>query len=172
MHPLWVICQELQPADLDSSSWVQLLKMPSTHISVAALLALVPFTLAAPATTSASTTPDSAAATSTSAPSAPPLRSHPTSISHGPYLGTATTTGALTAASGILGTAIPSLPPNPNATTYPSDGKLHDAEPAPYVPAGGVGTNGTPPVYNAKSDFDYESLVCFLHCLAIKSHSC
>ncbi|KAJ9203962.1 hypothetical protein DTO166G4_2682 [Paecilomyces variotii] len=137
--------------------------MPSTHISVAALLALVPFTLAAPATTSASTTPDSAAATSTSAPSAPPLRSHPTSISHGPYLGTATTTGALTAASGILGTAIPSLPPNPNATTYPSDGKLHDAEPAPYVPAGGVGTNGTPPVYNAKSDFDYESLALALY---------
>jgi hypothetical protein len=48
----------------------------------------------------------------------------------------------------------------PAETTYPADGKLHNAEPAPYTPAGGVGTNGSIPVYNAKSDFDYESLVC------------
>ena len=40
---------------------------------------------------------------------------------------------------------------------------LHDPEPAPYTPAGGLGTNGTEPVYNAKSDFDYESLALALY---------
>lgn len=77
--------------------------------------------------------------------------------SHGPFSGTPTTTGALSLS--VLAPSIPALPPNPTATTYPSDGKLHDPEPAPYTPAGGLGTNGTEPVYNAKSDFDYESLV-------------
>ena len=76
---------------------------------------------------------------------------------HGPYSGTPTTVGALTTL--VLAASIPALPPNPTATTYPSDGKLHAPEPAPYTPAGGLGTNGTEPVYNAKSDFDYESLV-------------
>jgi Ferritin-like domain len=47
--------------------------------------------------------------------------------------------------------------------TYPSDGQLHDPQPAPYVPAGGGGTNGTEPVYNAKSDFDYQSLALALY---------
>ncbi len=59
----------------------------------------------------------------------------------------------------VLAASIPALPPNPTATTYPSDGKLHNPEPAPYTPAGGLGTNGTLPIYNVKSDFDYESLV-------------
>jgi len=35
--------------------------------------------------------------------------------------------------------------------------------PAPYTPAGGLGTNGTLPVYNVKSDFDYESLALGLY---------
>lgn len=90
--------------------------------------------------------------------SAPPTRSHPTSLPHSAYNGTATVTGATTATS--VGTGIPSGSVAHSATTYPSDGKLHNAEPAPYDPAGGVGTNGSIPVYNAKSDFDYESLVC------------
>ena len=77
--------------------------------------------------------------------------------SHGPFSGVPTTTGALSLS--VLAASIPALPPNPTATTYPSDGKLHDPEPAPYTPAGGLGTDGTEPVYNAKSDFDYESLV-------------
>lgn len=89
--------------------------------------------------------------------SAPPVRSHQTSEPHTPFSGTPSTTGALTASS--IGSGISNGSVVPAATTYPSDGKLHDAEPAPYVPAGGVGTNGTIPVYNAKSDFDYESLV-------------
>jgi len=123
--------------------------MPSTSMRVAALLAWAPLALAAPKTAAIKATATAAGA--------PPVRSHPTSISHGPYYGSPTTTGALS--NSIIGTGIPSLPPNPAATSYPSDGKLHSPQPAPYVPAGGVGTNGTPPVYNAKSDFDYESLV-------------
>lgn len=90
--------------------------------------------------------------------SGPPAVNHPTSLSHAPYSGTPTTTGAIMASS-VLGSAVPSLGVAPGATDYPSNGKLQEPEPAPYVPAGGVGTNGTTPVYNAKSDFDFESLV-------------
>lgn len=98
--------------------------------------------------------------------SAPTTRSHPTSLPHSAFNGTATVTGAITATS--VGTGIPSGSVAPSATTYPSDGKLHNAEPAPYDPAGGSGTNGSIPVYNAKSDFDYESLVCYaVHILPI-----
>lgn len=89
--------------------------------------------------------------------SAPPLRNHSTSEPHTPFTETATTTGALTATS--VGTGIPSEGVAAGATSYPADGKLHHAEPAPFEPAGGVGTNGSTPVYNAKSDFDFESLV-------------
>lgn len=95
--------------------------------------------------------------------SAPPVRSHPSSEPHTPFSGTPLTTGALTASS--IGSGISSGGVAPGATTYPSDGNLHNAEPAPYVPAGGVGTNGSTPVYNAKSDFDYESLVSRLYTL-------
>lgn len=104
--------------------------------------------------------PSSASLSSVSL-SGPPVVSHPTSLPHTPYSGTPTTTGALSASS-VVGSSI-----TPGATGYPSDGKLHDAEPAPYVPAGGVGTSGEEPVYNAKSDFDFESLVC--PCLFILS---
>lgn len=94
-----------------------------------------------------------------SAASTPPVHSFRTSQPHTPFTGTPSTTGALTASS--IGTGITEAASvAPAETTYPSDGKLHAAEPAPYVPAGGVGTNGSIPVYNAKSDFDYESLVC------------
>jgi hypothetical protein len=93
---------------------------------------------------------------------APPTASHPTSLPHTPYSGKPTTTGALTASS--IGTGIvKSASVAPAETNYPSNGKLNDAQPAPYTPAGGVGTNGSIPVYNVKSDFDYESLVCISH---------
>ncbi|GAB1206520.1 hypothetical protein APSETT445_005210 [Aspergillus pseudonomiae] len=75
--------------------------------------------------------------------------------------GTPTTTGALHASS--IDTGVPSLGISPTATTYPSDGQLHDPQPGPYIPAGGVGTGGETPVYNAKSDFDYESLALTLY---------
>lgn len=81
--------------------------------------------------------------------------------SHGPFSGTPTTTGALTAQT--LAASIPALPVNPQETTYPSNGDLTAPEPAPYTPAGGLGTNGTEPVYNVQSDFDYESLAVALY---------
>ncbi|KAI9043494.1 ferritin-like domain-containing protein [Aspergillus affinis] len=114
-----------------------------------ALLASLPLTLAAPNRMFAQ------------ANSSVPVVSHPASLSHGPYSGTPTVTGALNATS--IGPGISSLGVPPAATTYPSDGQLHNPEPGPYVPAGGVGTNGTTPVYNAKSDFDYESLALALY---------
>lgn len=76
----------------------------------------------------------------------------------GPFTGMATATGAVTGS--IRGTAISAIPPPPEATRYPSDGMLHDTQPAPYLPGGGLGTNGTIPVYNVQSDYDYQSIVC------------
>lgn len=87
----------------------------------------------------------------------PSTRSHPSSRPHTPFSGSPSATGALTATS--VGKGIPGEGVLPAATTYRSDGKLHNAEPALYVPAEGVGTNGSIPVYNVRSDFDYESLV-------------
>jgi hypothetical protein len=79
---------------------------------------------------------------------------------HGPYRGPApTTTGALSL--NVLAPSIAPAPPLP--LTYPSDGQLHSNQPAPYIPHGGLGTNGTPPEYVAKSDFDYESLALALY---------
>ncbi|PYI28417.1 putative stress response protein Rds1 [Aspergillus indologenus CBS 114.80] len=100
-----------------------------------------------------------AAETATAA--APPVVTYSTSQAHTPYTGTPTTTGALTASS--IGPGVSPLPPAPGAFDYPSDGELHAPEPGPYTPAGGVGTNGTEPVYNAKSDFDFESLALALY---------
>lgn len=127
-----------------------------SYVVLNAVVLLAPAAIAAPAAT-ASYVPIPASAVSKPPP--PPVVSPQVTgpTSHGPYTGTPTTTGALSLS--VLAPSIPALPPNPTATTYPSDGQLHDPEPAPYTPAGGLGTNGTEPVYNAKSDFDYESLV-------------
>lgn len=96
------------------------------------------------------------------APIAPVISSQVTGpTSHGPFSGQPTTTGALSLS--VLASSIPALPPNPSATTYLADGTLQDPQPAPYTPAGGLGTNGTEPVYNAKSDFDYQSLALALY---------
>lgn len=90
----------------------------------------------------------------------PPVRSETVgSPTKTPFSGVASMTGALTAPT-VLGTAISPKPALPEATTYPSDGNLHGAQPAAFVPAGGMGTNGTQPVYNVKSDYDYQSIVC------------
>ncbi|KAJ8199643.1 hypothetical protein LV157_000510 [Aspergillus fumigatus] len=93
--------------------------------------------------------------------SEPPILSHTTSLPHSSYTATPTTSGAERASS--VGSGISTLGPAPGATSYPSDGKLHDLQPAPFTPAGGVGTNGTTPISNAKSDFDYESLALVLY---------
>lgn len=127
-----------------------------SYVVLNAVVLLAPAAVAAPAAT-VSYVPIPASAVSKPPP--PPVVSPQVTgpTSHGPYTGTPTTTGALSLS--VLASSIPALPPNPTATTYPSDGQLHDPQPAPYTPAGGLGTNGTEPVYNAKSDFDYESLV-------------
>lgn len=81
--------------------------------------------------------------------------------SHGPYTGTPTTTGALS--NSPAGTMIPPLPPNPTALRYNPNGELNDQQPIPYTPAGGLGTNGTEPVYRVQSDFDYQSILVGLY---------
>lgn len=127
-----------------------------SQLPFVALIVLVHVINAVPAPKHYTTVP---AASIPPAVSPPPVVSSQLTghTSHGPYSGTPTTTGALSLS--VLAPSIPALPPNPSATTYPSDGQLHDPEPAPYTPAGGLGTNGAEPVYNAKSDFDFESLV-------------
>lgn len=132
-----------------------------------AVVLLAPAAIAAPAA-KASYVPIPASAVSKPPP--PPVVSPQVTgpTSHGPYTGTPTTTGALSLS--VLASSIPALPPNPTATTYPSDGQLQDPQPAPYTPAGGLGTNGTEPVYNAKSDFDYESLVSPVATASTKFH--
>jgi hypothetical protein len=131
----------------------------------AALLGLAGSAIAAPAP-QAEYTSASASHVTRPLPSQQPNPTPPTIpitnvTSHGAYTGEPTTTGALSTIA--LGQTIPALPPNPTATTYPSDGKLHDPEPIPYMPAGGLGTNGTEPIYRPHSDFDYESLAIALY---------
>lgn len=76
---------------------------------------------------------------------------------HGPYTGTPITTGAVQAPA-TLAPSIEPKPPNPTATYYNDDGVPQDPMPAPYVPAGGLGTNGTLPRYMVESDWDFESI--------------
>lgn len=120
--------------------------MASNRLLVLSLLGCVSYSLALPNLNLARAT------------TAAPVVSFETSMDHTPYTGTPTVTGAVNAST-TLATNISSLGVAPSATTYPSDGKLNDPMPAPFVPAGGVGTNGTTPVYNAKSDWDFQSLV-------------
>jgi len=53
----------------------------------------------------------------------------------------------------------------PNATTYSytANGSTTVAETMPYTPAGGLGMNGSYPLYHPLSDFDYESLSLALY---------
>ncbi|KAH7310166.1 protein rds1 [Rhexocercosporidium sp. MPI-PUGE-AT-0058] len=73
----------------------------------------------------------------------------------------ATTTGAISTT--ILAASIPHLPPGPDATSYPRDGQLHGDQPAPYTPSGGLGTNGSEPVYVPQTDFDFQSMALALY---------
>ncbi|CAN8101027.1 unnamed protein product [Discula destructiva] len=78
-------------------------------------------------------------------------------VSHGPYDGPPpTTTGALSTS--VLAASVPALPAQSSKFDYPADGLLHANQPAPYTPAGGLGTNGSAPVYRVQSDFDYQSI--------------
>lgn len=95
-------------------------------------------------------------------PVVPVVSSQVTGVtSHGPFSGTATTTGAIS--NTPAGTSIPVLPPNPKELTYNPNGLLNNQQPLPYTPAGGLGTNGTEPVYRVQSDFDYQSLLLGLY---------
>ncbi|KAF1983674.1 hypothetical protein K402DRAFT_423541 [Aulographum hederae CBS 113979] len=103
------------------------------------------------------------APTGTESGAAPPRVSSDVTgaTSHGPYSGTATTTGAVS--NTPAGQTIPILPPNPTATYYNADGTLLEQQPIPYTPAGGLGTNGTTPRYMVESDFDFESIALGLY---------
>ncbi|KAB5577582.1 hypothetical protein GE09DRAFT_1260266 [Coniochaeta sp. 2T2.1] len=85
---------------------------------------------------------------------------------HGPYTGPPpTTTGAFypPLSTTALASRIPARPPGPDAFKYPADGKLHAPEPVPYMPAGGLNTNGSAPMYRPMSDFDYQSVALALY---------
>ncbi|KAK4624680.1 hypothetical protein CLAFUW4_05597, partial [Fulvia fulva] len=70
---------------------------------------------------------------------------------HGPYEGTATTTGAEHASTTLSATISP-LPKT--ATYYNYNGKLQEPEVIPYQPWGGKGYDKTP-VYQVESDHDF-----------------
>lgn len=93
----------------------------------------------------------------------PPIRSSDVDgpTSHGPFSGTPTITGALSAPASAQSVA----PAGPAPVTYTNtNGKLQATYmPVPYQPAGGQGVNGTEPYYHPLSDFDYESLTLALY---------
>lgn len=80
--------------------------------------------------------------------------------SHGPYSGTPTTTGAVM--NSPQASTIAVLGPDPTETYVNLDGALQSPQPAPYVPAGGVGTQ-TIPKYKVQSDWDFESIALGLY---------
>ena len=84
------------------------------------------------------------------------------SSTHGPYMGTPTVVGA---ANGPTTTAssVAAMGPNPTATYYNTNGLPQNPMPAPFTPAGGLGTNGSLPRYMVESDFDYESIALGLY---------
>ena len=81
---------------------------------------------------------------------------------HDSYSGTPTTTGAVDGPT-TLAASVPAGPPNPTATYYNSEGVPQNPFPAPYTPAGGLGTNGSLPRYMVNSDFDFESITLGLY---------
>ncbi|KAF5646134.1 Rds1 [Fusarium sp. NRRL 52700] len=126
----------------------------TSFLRSAMLLAAVGAVSAVPVVSEAQTT------VSSSGPAGTP-RPYSFVTSHGPFKGTPTTTGALSTT--VLASAIPQRPPPPGSFDYPANGKLNAPQPAPYTPDGGVGTNGSAPVYRVQSDFDYQSLALALY---------
>jgi len=142
-----------------------------SHATIAAILAVAPAIFAAPApqvTAPASFGPDSQVpyqAQSTAGPDYPVAveeNGYTSATYHGPYTGTPTTTGAVDGPT-TLAASIPTLPLNPTATYYNANGIPKNAFPAPYTPAGGLGTNGSLPRYMVNSDFDFESIALGLY---------
>ncbi len=127
-----------------------------TVYALTSLLAFVPSALAVPVVSEPSTTIFSEP--SFTNPAVPVTDV----TSHGPYTGPPpTTTGAIS--THVIASSIPARPPEPYKFKYPADGKLHAPEPAPYTPAGGLGTDGSEPVYRVQSDFDYQSVALGLY---------
>jgi hypothetical protein len=85
-----------------------------------------------------------------------------TATYHGPFTGTPTVTGAANGPVTLAASIAPG-PPNPTATYYNSVGVPINPMPAPYTPAGGLGTNGSLPRYMVESDFDFESIALGLY---------
>ena len=143
-----------------------------TRSNFAALLAVAPAVLAAPAPqiTEAPTSfgPNSQVSyqpQSTAGPDYPVVveeNGYTSATYHGPYTGTPTTTGAVNGPT-TLAASIPTLPLNPTATYYNAAGVPQKPFPAPYTPAGGLGTNGSLPRYMVESDFDFESIALGLY---------
>ncbi len=79
---------------------------------------------------------------------------------NGPYTGgPASVTGAI--GNKPANTSIPFVTAPP--ISYQPNGTLQMQEPIPFQPAGGLGTNGTEPVYRVQSDFDYQSILLSLY---------
>lgn len=160
------------PQDISISCVIYSCSNMLTHSAVAAILAAVPAILAAPApqvTEPASFGPDAQVSyqpQSTVGPDYPLAEElgdgYTSATYHGPYTGTPTTIGAVDGPT-TLAASIPMLPPNPTATYYNTGGKPVNPFPAPFTPAGGLGTNGTQPRYMVESDFDYESIALGLY---------
>ena len=143
--------------------------MMLTRSNIAACLAVAPAIFAAPApqVTPVSFGPDSQVAASFSAAATDPpevisQNGYYSATYHGPYSGTATTTGAVNGPSTIAA-SIPTGPLNPTATYYNANGVPQNPFPAPYTPKGGLGTNGSLPRYMVESDFDFESIALGLY---------
>lgn len=81
---------------------------------------------------------------------------------HGTYTGTPTVTGAANGPT-TLAASVATMPLNPTATYYNSRGVPLNPLPAPYTPAGGLGTNGSLPRYMVESDYDFESIALGLY---------
>ncbi|XXH02138.1 ferritin related conserved fungal protein [Hypoxylon texense] len=125
-------------------------------VSASILALVVPHALAVPFVSEATTTITSDASTTASVL---PITNV---TSHGRFTGPpATTTGALSTR--VTASSIAAGPAENYKLQYPADGKLHQPQPAPYTPGGGLGTNGSEPVYRVISDFDYESVALALY---------
>jgi hypothetical protein len=101
-----------------------------------------------------------------SEPGAAPTRVSPDPTgptTHGPYSGSATTTGQEQAPTTLLSSFDGPPIPNPTATYYNIDGKLHVPAQLPFTPGGGKGVNGTLPRYMVESDYDFASVALGLH---------
>lgn len=136
--------------------------MRAAILAVGGMLALAPPAMAVPAVIDARFVSYPTTTVTQDATLTVPVVAVTNVTSHGPYAGPdPTTTGALSTS--VVAASIAALPPDPVKYAYPADGQLHANQPAPYTPSGGLGTNGSAPVYRVQSDFDYQSIALGLY---------